>query len=130
MIVTAGEAEEDGYDDEYALEDLEIAASDYIKPTLLGNFRAAWEGLPQEAEVRGRCPALRQRPARVQSLPCDIAPSHASAAAMTTLDREVTQGYGSLLEASASSCKCYDQAERTSVGRCLIVLMPLMWCAS
>ena len=51
-VATSGEAEEDGYDDEYALEDVEIAASDYIKPTLLGNFRAAWEGLPQEAEVR------------------------------------------------------------------------------
>ena len=50
--MSAGEAEEDGYYDEYALEDLEIAASDYIKPTLLGIFRAAWEGLPQEAEVR------------------------------------------------------------------------------
>jgi hypothetical protein len=51
-VASSGEAEEDGYDDEYALEDVEIAASDYIKPTLLGNFRAAWEGLPQEAEVR------------------------------------------------------------------------------
>ena len=51
VLKPAGEAEEDGYDDEYALEDLEVAASDYIKPTLLGNFRAAWEGLPQEAEV-------------------------------------------------------------------------------
>lgn len=56
VLVLAGEAEEDGYDDEYALEDLEVAASDYIKPTLLGNFRAAWEGLPQEAEVRCRPP--------------------------------------------------------------------------
>ena len=57
-VPSAGEAEEDGYDDEYALEDVEIAASDYIKPTLLGNFRAAWEGLPQEAEV-GRLNAPR-----------------------------------------------------------------------
>ena len=35
-----------------------MAASDYIKPTLLGNFRAAWEGLPQEAEVQPLAPSL------------------------------------------------------------------------
>ena len=46
-----GEAEEDGYDDEYALEDLEIGAADYIKAQLLGNFRAAWEALPAETEM-------------------------------------------------------------------------------
>jgi len=47
----AGEAEEDGYDDEYALEEMEVAAADYIKAQLLGNFRAGWEALPQDSEI-------------------------------------------------------------------------------
>lgn len=39
---TAGEAEEDGYEDEYQLEDLEITPADYVKPIVVPNFRKAW----------------------------------------------------------------------------------------
>lgn len=39
---TAGEAEEDGYDDEYQLEDLEVTPADYVKPILVANFRKTW----------------------------------------------------------------------------------------
>ncbi|KXZ54500.1 hypothetical protein GPECTOR_4g565 [Gonium pectorale] len=45
-----GEAEEEGYDDEYVLEDLEVTPADYVKPTLLGNFRKAWEELDPSTE--------------------------------------------------------------------------------
>ncbi|KAF8072392.1 Coatomer subunit gamma [Scenedesmus sp. PABB004] len=38
-----GEAEEEGYEDEYQLEDVEVSGADYIRPLPLGNFRAAWE---------------------------------------------------------------------------------------
>ena len=47
----AGEAEEDGYDDEYQLEDVEVAPADYIKPGFVPNFRGAWEALPEESEL-------------------------------------------------------------------------------
>ena len=47
----SGEAEEDGYDDEYQLEDLEVAAADYVKPAYVPNFRAAWEALPEDSEM-------------------------------------------------------------------------------
>lgn len=51
---TAGEAEEEGYEDEYQLEELEVAAADYIRPTYTPNFRAVWEQLPEDSEmVRG-----------------------------------------------------------------------------
>lgn len=46
-----GEAEEDGYEDEYQLEDVELGAADYITPTYTPNFRAAWEELPEESEM-------------------------------------------------------------------------------
>ncbi|PNH02526.1 Coatomer subunit gamma-2 [Tetrabaena socialis] len=45
-----GEAEEEGYEDEYVLEDLEVTPADYVKPTLLGNFRKAWEELDPSTE--------------------------------------------------------------------------------
>lgn len=47
---TTGEAEEDGYEDEYQLEDLEVTGADYIKPAPVGNFRGVWEELPPESE--------------------------------------------------------------------------------
>jgi hypothetical protein len=37
-----GEVEEEGYDDEYQLEDLEVAAADYMSPVMVPNFRKAW----------------------------------------------------------------------------------------
>lgn len=48
---STGEAEEDGYEDEYQLEDSEVAAADYIKPSFTPNFRAAWDALPAESEM-------------------------------------------------------------------------------
>eukprot|EP00198_Chlamydomonas_reinhardtii_P001857 XP_001691193.1 gamma-cop [Chlamydomonas reinhardtii] len=45
-----GEAEEEGYDDEYVLEDLEVSPADYVKPTLLSNFRKSWEELDPSTE--------------------------------------------------------------------------------
>ena len=47
----AGEAEEDGYNDEYQLEDFEVSAADYIKSEPVSNFRQAWEELGQESEM-------------------------------------------------------------------------------
>ena len=49
--VDAGEAEEDGYNDEYQLEDFEVSAADYIKSEPVSNFRQAWEELGQESEM-------------------------------------------------------------------------------
>lgn len=37
-----GEVEEDGYADEYQLEDLEVSAPDYMSPVVVPNFRHAW----------------------------------------------------------------------------------------
>lgn len=34
--------EEDGYDDEYQLEDLEVTPADYVKPIVVTNFRNSW----------------------------------------------------------------------------------------
>ena len=46
-----GEAEEDGYDDEYQLEDIDIGASVYVKASPLPNWRAAWEDTNPESEL-------------------------------------------------------------------------------
>ncbi|KAF3901791.1 hypothetical protein AA313_de0204826 [Arthrobotrys entomopaga] len=58
---STGEAEEEGYDDEYEVEDLELTGGDYVVPAFCGNFQTVWEqvgaageeitetyGLPQE----------------------------------------------------------------------------------
>ena len=49
-LLPLGEAEEEGYDDEYQLEDLDITPADYIKPVLVANFRNTWDALPAETE--------------------------------------------------------------------------------
>ncbi|GAX76799.1 hypothetical protein CEUSTIGMA_g4245.t1 [Chlamydomonas eustigma] len=47
---STGEAEEEGYDDEYQLEDLEILPADYVKPVVTANFRKSWEELNPDSE--------------------------------------------------------------------------------
>lgn len=40
---TTGEPDESGYEDEYAVEDLDLLGSDYIVPAYAGNFDHIWE---------------------------------------------------------------------------------------
>lgn len=40
---TTGEPEEQGYDDEYQVEDLELVGSDYVVPAFAGSFNHVWE---------------------------------------------------------------------------------------
>lgn len=47
---TTGEPEEEGYEDEYTLEDIEVSVLDNIKKTSVSNFRKAWDSLPEESE--------------------------------------------------------------------------------
>ena len=48
---TTGEAEEEGYEDEYQLEDVVASGSDYIKPAYISSFADAWDELPEDSEV-------------------------------------------------------------------------------
>uniref|UniRef100_A0A3Q2CPV2 Coatomer subunit gamma n=1 Tax=Cyprinodon variegatus TaxID=28743 RepID=A0A3Q2CPV2_CYPVA len=45
-----GEPDDDGYDDEYVLEDLEVTVADHIQKVLKPNFGAAWEEVGDEYE--------------------------------------------------------------------------------
>jgi len=47
---STGEVDEDGYEDEYQLEEVEVTASDYILKTPVSNFRNAWDTLDSELE--------------------------------------------------------------------------------
>nr|XP_033513857.1 coatomer subunit gamma-2 isoform X2 [Nicotiana tomentosiformis] len=47
---TTGEAEDDGVEDEYQLEDLEVVAADYMLKLGVSNFRNAWESLGPDCE--------------------------------------------------------------------------------
>ncbi|KAJ7558871.1 hypothetical protein O6H91_04G059500 [Diphasiastrum complanatum] len=47
---TTGEKEDEGYEDEYQLEDLEVTAPDYIVKVGVSNFKNAWEALDPEFE--------------------------------------------------------------------------------
>ncbi|XP_023635298.1 coatomer subunit gamma [Capsella rubella] len=47
---STGEAEDDGVEDEYQLEDLEVVAGDYMVKVGVSNFRNAWEGMDEEDE--------------------------------------------------------------------------------
>ena len=50
-IWDAGEAEEDGYEDEYQLEDIDIGAGNYIKATPVGSWRHMWEDTSPDSEM-------------------------------------------------------------------------------
>ncbi|XP_058190639.1 coatomer subunit gamma-2 [Rhododendron vialii] len=47
---TTGDAEDDGVDDEYQLEDLEVVAADYVLKVGVSNFRNAWESMGPDYE--------------------------------------------------------------------------------
>ena len=46
-----GEEEEEGYSDEYTLEDLEVGTSDYVKQEGVPDFRSAWEEMDESTEL-------------------------------------------------------------------------------
>ncbi|XP_067931298.1 coatomer subunit gamma-2-like [Watersipora subatra] len=48
---STGETDDEGYDDEYALEDVDVAVADYMQRVSLANFGAAWEELGPEHEL-------------------------------------------------------------------------------
>ncbi|RZC67029.1 hypothetical protein C5167_010725 [Papaver somniferum] len=47
---STGDVEDDGVEDEYQLEDVEIVAADYMLKIGVSNFRNAWEGMGPECE--------------------------------------------------------------------------------
>lgn len=55
-----------GYEDEYALEELELSAADYMKPIMIADFRGNWEVRVRAPprRVRLRAVASRRAPAR------------------------------------------------------------------
>lgn len=48
---STGEAEDEGVEDVYQLEDLEVVAADYILKVGVSNFKNAWESMDSELEV-------------------------------------------------------------------------------
>jgi len=46
-----GEADETGYDDEYQIEDIPLATSDYMQRVFVSSFQQRWDELGDEAEV-------------------------------------------------------------------------------
>jgi len=47
---STGEAEDDGVEDEYQLEDMEVVTADYILKVGVSNFRGAWESMGPDYE--------------------------------------------------------------------------------
>lgn len=46
-----GEPDDDGYDDEYVLEDVEISVADHVQKVMKPNFAASWEEVGTENEL-------------------------------------------------------------------------------
>ncbi|KAJ3298811.1 Coatomer subunit gamma-2 [Borealophlyctis nickersoniae] len=46
-----GEPDEEGYEDEYLLEDLELVTADYVLPSFIVDFKRAWEELGDANEI-------------------------------------------------------------------------------
>ncbi|XP_012511467.1 PREDICTED: coatomer subunit gamma-1-like [Propithecus coquereli] len=47
---STGETDDEGYEDEYVLEDVEVTVADHIQKVMKLNFEAAWEGVGDEFE--------------------------------------------------------------------------------
>ena len=62
---STGLAEEEGFPDEYSLEDVDISPQDYVRRQAVGNFRKAWDDMGPESE-RGDDYGLGQRPGGLQ----------------------------------------------------------------
>jgi coatomer protein complex subunit gamma len=65
---STGEADLEGYEDEYSIEDIELTTSDYIRPSYISNFNQEFEELSQENEVidtfaldKEKAPSLKGR---------------------------------------------------------------------
>jgi coatomer protein complex subunit gamma len=50
---SSGEVEDDGFDEEYPMEDIEVSASDLMAKVSVNDFRSAWEHVGDAAEVKG-----------------------------------------------------------------------------
>ncbi|CAI5712794.1 unnamed protein product [Hyaloperonospora brassicae] len=50
---SSGEVEDDGFDEEYPMEDIDISASDLMAKISVNDFRSAWERIGDSAEVKG-----------------------------------------------------------------------------
>ncbi|KUF95046.1 hypothetical protein AM588_10011058 [Phytophthora nicotianae] len=50
---SSGEVEDDGFDEEYPMEDIEISSSDLMAKVPVNDFRSAWEHIGDGAEVKG-----------------------------------------------------------------------------
>lgn len=48
---STGEPEEDGFEDEYQLEDLDLTSADFVKKVHVPNFKNCWEELGEEVEI-------------------------------------------------------------------------------
>lgn len=81
---SSGEAEDDGVEDEYQLEDLEIVSADYMLKVGVSNFRNAWESMDPESERvdeygLGVRESLAEAVSAVVSIlglqPCEVSPS-------------------------------------------------------
>lgn len=48
---STGEADPEGYEDEYQVEDIEVTTSDYIRPAYISDFNQTFEALGTEHEV-------------------------------------------------------------------------------
>jgi len=47
---STGEAEDDGVEDEYQLEDFEVVAADYMLKVGVSNFKNAWDSMGPDGE--------------------------------------------------------------------------------
>merc|ERR1711903_263147 len=63
---STGEAEEEGFQDEYQLEDLEVGIQDYLKAASVPNFRKRWEEFGEDVELADEY-GLGQRPMGLQA---------------------------------------------------------------
>lgn len=51
-VDSTGEPDEEGFDEDYPLEPIELCAADLVKRVVVPDFRSAWEQIGDEAELR------------------------------------------------------------------------------
>ncbi|KAK5014367.1 coatomer subunit gamma [Cryomyces antarcticus] len=115
---TTGEPEEDGYEDEYQVEDLELTGADYVIPAFAGSFDVVWEQangeeasetlqLSNSKNIAGKCSFPLPSPSSNRSPSLSTQIRDATESLIATLSLQPVEGTEVVLTPSTHTLRLY-----------------------
>ncbi|KAK5015442.1 coatomer subunit gamma, partial [Cryomyces antarcticus] len=115
---TTGKPEEDGYEDEYQVEDLELTGADYVIPAFAGSFDVVWEQangeeasetlqLSNSKNIAGKCSFPLPSPSSNRSPSLSTQIRDATESLIATLSLQPVEGTEVVLTPSTHTLRLY-----------------------